>query len=488
MIKRLPFCILIIVSVASFAQNPIEWVSTSPTQVWQTASIHAEPSMIGAVDAEIIINKPLQTIEGFGACFNELGWVSLNLLPKMDLEAIMKELFAPGTGANFSICRMPVGANDFSRKWYSYNETPMDFEMKNFSIQNDMETLVPFIKKAQKYNPGLKIWASPWSPPSWMKYNHHFAARSLMGNSNFSSEEYGMDFTNINNGLKPENEGREGTNMFIQEEKYFKAYALYFSKFIESYKIQQIPISMVMPQNEFNSAQVFPSCTWTAAGLTRFLTYLVPQMQTNNKLVFFGTMERANYKLVDTILSDVRIGKEIKGVGFQWAGKGAIETIHKRYPHVALYQTEQECGNGKNDWKYCLYAWGLLKHYFKNGANAYQYWNISLKQGGISTWGWKQNSLISVDTAKRTFTYNYEYYLIKHLSHFVNPGAKFLPVTGSFDNLLAFKNPDNSIVIVACNEEDKVRKLVIKVANKTIQAPLKPNTFNTFLIRQSINL
>ena len=161
----------------------------------------------------------------------------MSLLSDKDRENIFKELFAPGAGANFTICRMPIGANDFSRDWYSYNETDGDFEMKNFSIANDKETLIPFIKNAQKYNPGLKLWASPWSPPSWMKYNKHYALKSLQkGITNVTSDEWGIYFTGLDNGLKPEQEGKEGTDMFIQDDKYFKAYSLYFAKFIKAYK------------------------------------------------------------------------------------------------------------------------------------------------------------------------------------------------------------------------------------------------------------
>jgi len=86
----------------------------------------------------------------------------------------------------------------------------------------------------------------------------------------------------------------------------------------------------------------------------------------------------------------------VKGVGFQWAGK-AIAGIHRQYPDLPLYQTEQECGDGKNDWRYCRYAWTLMKHYLRNGASAYLYWNVSLKKGGVSRWGWAQNSLVTVD-------------------------------------------------------------------------------------------
>ena len=95
-----------------------------------------------------------------------------------------------------------------------------------------------------------------------------------------------------------------------------------------------------MPQNEFNSAQIFPSCCWTSASLANFIgNYLGPAMQVQGVDIMFGTMERANESLVDTVLTDPASGKYVKGVGFQWAGKGAIAGIHKRYPGLKLYQT-----------------------------------------------------------------------------------------------------------------------------------------------------
>ncbi len=466
----------------SFSQNKAQWISSSKSSQWNVRSPISITTATGRADLVINTDKPLQVIDGFGTCFNELGWTSLSLLPVKDRDSIFRELFAPGVGACFNLCRMPVGANDFSRAWYSYDETPGDFDMKHFSIDNDLQTLVPFIKKAQQYNPALQLWASPWSPPTWMKYNQHYAARSVLGNIDFKSEEFGMDLTGINNGLPADKEGKEGTDMFIQQEKYFKAYARYFTKFIEAYRDQQVNISMVMPQNEFNSAQVFPSCTWTVEGLSKFLAYLGPQMKRLNVSVFFGTMERANEKLVDTILTDPQCKNYIKGIGFQWAGKGAIAGLHQRYPSLRCYQTEQECGNGKNDWQYCLYAWDLMKHYISNGANAYMYWNTSLKQGGISTWGWKQNSLISVDTVGHSFHYNYEYYLLKHVSHFVKPGARFVPATG-YNDVLAFVNPDKTVVVVVRNREDKDIPLRIQVGAKMINPVLKAGSFNSFVLQ-----
>ncbi|WDF79851.1 glycoside hydrolase family 30 beta sandwich domain-containing protein [Mucilaginibacter sp. KACC 22773] len=488
--KTILLLVTIGIGLQSIAQK-VTWVSTTKTDHWAVSNLKTVAGESNAVDVEILPAGTKQTINGFGGCFNELGYTSLQLLSVKDRQAIMKELFAPGVGANFTICRMPVGANDFSLNWYSYDETEGDFELKDFSIAHDMHTLVPFIKDAQKFNPALKLWASPWSPPQWMKKNKHYAAAMIPTKEMIKKYEErgikltGMDFSNAENGLKPDQVGKEGTDMFIQDDQYFKTYAKYFGKFVDAYKQQGVKIGMVMPQNEFNSAQVFPSCTWTAHGLAKFVSYLGPQMEQRGVNVFFGTVERANEKLTDTLLTSPESAKYIKGVGFQWAGKGAIAGIHQRYPNLALYQSEQECGDGQNDWKYCRYTWDLMKHYFNSGANAYMYWNIALKEGGISHWGWRQNSLVSVDTTGRTYKFNYEYYLLKHLSHYVKPGAKLLTASGTFNNLLAFKNPDNSVVIVIQNDGDADKMVNIKLGNKTISPLLKADSFNTFLLAGS---
>ena len=126
----------------------------------------------------------------------------------------------------------------------------------------------------------------------------------------------------------------------------------------------------------------------------------------------------------------------------QWAGKQALTAIHETYPQLAIYGSEQECGDGANDWRYCNYCWNLMKSYLKGGASGYMYWNLALDAGGVSHWGWPQNSLITVDPAQATFRYNPEFYLLKHASHFVLTGAQRLDTDGTFDDLLAFRNRD----------------------------------------------
>ena len=117
----------------------------------------------------------------------------------------------------------------------------------------------------------------------------------------------------------------------------------------DAYKAEGIDHFMVMPQNEPNSDQPFPSCTWTPEGLIAFLKYLGPEMASRGVDVYLGTMERPDPEMWDKIVTDPEVGSYIKGMGFQWAGKDALPELHQRHPELPCYMTEQECGDGRND-------------------------------------------------------------------------------------------------------------------------------------------
>ncbi len=461
---------------ATRKQAGIPWYTTTRDRQWQERSgaLAVSASRRERADVQVALEQPLQAIDGFGACFNELGWVALRALRETDRDAILRELFAPGVGAGFNLCRMPVAANDFARDWYSYDETPGDFELRDFSIANDLETLVPFIRAARAHQPALKLWASPWSPPTWMKKNGHYATRR-----SFPGQPP--------NGLRADQEGVEGQDMFIQEERYFAAYAAYFARFIEAYREQGIPIHMVMPQNEFNSNQVFPSCCWSPEGLARFIPYLGDAMGRLGVDVFLGTMERPDADLLAVPLSRPESRRHIKGIGIQWAGKHALAALRQQYPELPIYGTEQECGDGRNDWRYCRYAWTLMRKYLEGGASGYEYWNTALHEGGMSRWGWAQNSLVTVDPDAKTYAYTYEYFLMKHLSHLVQSGARRLGTRGwtGYENLLAFQNPDRSVAIVAQNDMCEEMPIRIGVGDVVVKATLPADSFNSLLIAQA---
>ncbi len=459
----------------------VEMISSTMDSPWQKVLDMEVPMFdmdltLGVGDSTLVID-PLafqQTIEGFGACFNELGWTSLSLLSQQDRDSIFRELYAPGVGANFTMNRMPLGSNDFSLDYYSYDDVDGDFDLEHFSIAHDEATLLPFIRAAKAQYPALRIWASPWCPPAWMKTNKHYAC---------TSTEVLRGRFNAENGLSIDKQIREGEDGFTQDDKYLEAYARYFGKFIDAYKEQGIDIYMVMPQNEPNSAQWYPACTWTPQGLNNFLKFLGPEMEKRGVDVYLGTMERADASLWDAILSDEMSAKYIKGMGFQWAGKNAMPTLHQKYPNLPMYQSEQECGNGRNDLAGASHSWDLMKYYLNQGTSAYFYWNISLLEGGVSHWGWRQNSLVTVNEADKTFKFTPEYYVMKHVSHYVLPGAKVLKLGGDCKNALAFLNTDGSLVVVLGNQTDNATSLNLQFGEHTYEVQLAAQSLSTLIIR-----
>ena len=122
-------------------------------------------------------------------------------------------------------------------------------------------------------------------------------------------------------------------------------------------------------------------------------------------------------------------------------------------------------------------------HYFRSGASGYMYWNISTDRSGRSTWGWSQNSLVSVDTTAKTFRYNHDYYLLKHVTHFVDVGARSLETTGTCDDAFAFLNPNGTIVLLVRNELPHAQMVQIQLRDRALAIDLPPDSVGTLAIK-----
>ncbi|WP_342416551.1 glycoside hydrolase family 30 protein [Paenibacillus sp. FSL R10-2782] len=444
------------------SNQTIQWFSTSKAQAWQSRSHHLSETQEQA--NLTITGETHQLVEGFGGCFNELSYVALNHLKSDERAQVLHSLFHPEGEHKFTICRLPIGASDYALEWYSHNETDGDVEMKHFSIERDQQYLIPFIREALQLNPDLKLFASPWSPPTWMK----------------SPKAYNY-----------------GTLRW--EKDILKAYALYFVKFVQAYREAGITIHQVHVQNEVIADQKFPSCVWTGEQLREFIRdYLGPAFEEHglDTEIWLGTINAPDPweelmkktstgfdEYAHTVLSDPEAYKYIKGVGYQWAGKNAIQRTVASYPELRYMQTENECGNGENSWDYAKYVYNLYQHYFTNGVNAYIYWNMVLEPKGKSTWGWEQNSMITVDPADRKRTLNPEYYVMKHFSHFVLPGARRIGLHGSWTgNVVAFRNADGQTVVVIANPFYESRVLNLSAGEGTHHFELEPESFNTIVI------
>lgn len=424
------------------------WVSTTPDSAW---SVRQAQEAAGEPGLELTGRRG-QTVEGFGGCFNELGWRALSALDQAKRDSVMADLFGPGDGCRFSMGRVPIGASDFALQWYSHNETDGDLAMEHFSIERDHAYLLPYIKAAMARRTDIWLFASPWSPPTWMKTHKVY---------NYGTVRW--------------------------EPEVLNALALYFAKFVRAYRDEGIEVRQVHVQNEPGADQKFPSCLWTGRRLRDFIRdHLGPLLEGEGMdcEIWLGTLNVEGYdEYVVSALTDEAARRYIAGIGLQWAGKALIQRAHTAWPDLRIMQTESECGDGRNSWGYAHYVFTLLWHYLTNGAVAYCYWNMVLPAGGQSTWGWRQNSMVCVDEASGRVTYNPEFYVMKYFSRFVGIGAVRLDLTGPWaGNALAFRNLDRSLVVVAANALDEPRPLVFTNGETVVAVEAEPLSFNTLVL------
>lgn len=409
------------------------------------------------LDADIVINKnkTYQTIEGWGGCFNEKGWHALRYLTEAEREEIMSLLFADD-GCAFGYCRMPIGASDYAMDYYSLNDTKGDYKMEHFSIERDRKYLLPYIKAALKVNPKIQVWGSPWTPPAWMKENRKYFAGSIK--------------------MTP---------------KVLEAYALYFQKYVEAYRKEGVDIVAVHPQNEPLHLPAFPSCGWNGEQLNIFIRdYLGPRFKKHlpDCEIWLGTVngndktdEFSEY--VQTVLGDNKTSQYVTGAGFQWNGDAAVEQTIKAFPNKKIMQTETKCGWGSNDWKYAFQTYNQMVWYLERNSVYYSQWNMVLDETGMSSWGWKQNAMITVDTYNKTYRVNPQYTAVKHFTKFVKPGATRVETTTKEGvQALAFKNSDGQLVLVCSNQSDKEQQLTVQVGKRFFKINLSSGTIKTALM------
>jgi glucosylceramidase len=418
------------------------WVDrgTSVAQTWNTQPLYMEAYP----------DSQRQTIEGFGGCFNEIEWTVLNTLSSTIRDSVIKSLYDSTAGCKFNMGRMSVGANDYSINYYSHDDSTGDYDMTAFSIARHKQYVIPFIKEAMKLRPDLKMWASPWTPPAWMKTNGNYAGGSIT--------------------WTPQN---------------LQAYALYLEKSVRAYQAEGLNLTAIFVQNEPWSNSVYPTCTWTPAQLRDIVKdYVGPQFRKNNVPVqlWLSTINNSNFSTaVEPSLSDSVCRSFLSGVGYQWEGYDAMDAHYQKYPSVPFWQTETKCGNGTNDWAYAEDQFNDRKNAFDRGAKAFFEWNMVLEKGGKSTWGWVQSSLISVDTVLKRVTYNPQYYVSKHFSFYVKPGARYIKMGGNYSDKVGFINTNGDVVIVVRNSSTTSYVTGIKVDNQMFLPMIPGKSFNTFV-------
>ena len=372
-----------------------------------------------------------QKFMGFGGAFTEASASIYSKLSNNNKKIIINSYFDNKNGNSYSIGRTHINSCDFSLGNYAYCEEE-DENLSSFSIDHDRSILIPFIKDAiKKSNTPLKLLASPWSPPAWMKTNGE-----------------------MNNGGK-------------LKSKYRQVWAKYYCKYIEAYEKDGIPIWGVSVQNEPAAKQVWDSCLYTAEEERDFVkNYLGPALHSNNlehkKIVIWDHNRDEMLYRAETILGDPDANKYVWGTGFHWYEQDNhfddVQKVHNKFPDKQLIFTEgcQEGGPHIGSWKLGeRYAVSIIND-LNRWTVAWLDWNLILDEtGGPNHVGNLCSAPIIIDNNEILFQSSY--YYIGHFSRFINRGDYIIKSKMESNDLLSLSSidSDENIKTIVLNDKEK---------------------------------
>ena len=372
-----------------------------------------------------------QEILGFGGSFTEASSSIYKELDEDKKEEIIESYFGEN-GNKYSMARTHINSCDFSLGNYAHVEDKNDLELKTFSLERNKISLIPMINDAlKKRKNNIRIMASPWSPPAWMK---------TTGEMNFGGK------------LKSE---------------YRDTWANYYCKFIESCEKENIPIWGLSIQNEPEAKQTWDSCIYTAEEERDFIkNHLGPALKKHNlldrKIIIWDHNRDVMVERARTVLSDPGAAKYVWGTGFHWyCGDhfDNVQKVHDEFPDKQLIFTEgcQEGGPHIGSWDLGeRYATSIIND-LNRWTVAWIDWNLILnEQGGPNHVGNYCSAPIIVDTDSQDLLYQSSYYYIGHFSKFILPGDKIINSKNTNDSIdvLSSINDQNTVNTVIQNKND----------------------------------
>ncbi|MDP4240603.1 MAG: glycoside hydrolase family 30 beta sandwich domain-containing protein [Bacteroidota bacterium] len=413
-------------------------------------SFSTKPNM--AVETTITMNPSVtfQEIDGFGAAITGSTCYNLLKMTAANRAKLLKETFDPVSGMGYSYVRISIGCSDFSMDEYTCCDTP---GIENFAIPfYDKRDLLPILKEILAINPNLKILASPWTCPKWMKVN------------------------NLTD-LQPYNSWTSGQ----LNPQYYQDYATYFVKYIQAMKNEGINIESITIQNEplnrGNSVSLYMSWQEEATFVKNALGPKFADAGLTTKIIVFD--HNFNYDNIPDQMSypvkmyaDPEVAKYIDGAAYHAYGgdKSELLNVHNAYPTKNLYFTEMSIGSwnysfdGDLLWSMRELGIGCLNNYSKSVI----VWNFMLddkgapnRPGGCNTC-YGAIDISSSDYA--TLDKKSHYYVISHLSKAISTGATRIGTTGYQTSGLYYTaalNKDGTYGVVLLNENDTSLKVTL---------------------------
>ena len=417
-------------------------------------TIHPYPA-VEALDIDNAVAK--HEFLGLGASLTDASAWVLARMPREKREKLLHELFTPD-GCNLGAIRLNIGASDYSTGIYSYDDTPGDMEMKDFTLARDDEFLVPMAKAIKVIRPDVFVFASPWSPPGWMKTSGLMIGGSL-------------------------------------KDEYMPALANYLVRYVQGYGERGIAIDAVTPQNEtmYDAAGQYPCCTYSAEKEGVFVRdFLAPAFRdagivtkiwVHDHNPDIGGTKGGGVARVRNLLALPGVEESIDGVAWHCYGVPTDSTnlppLKAEYPKLHFYHTENGphiINNDRTEWWWSAKVFGMIQ----DGCEMFTSWNLCLDELGTPTTGAHLcGGFVVVDSETHEVSYSSQYRLFRHIGPFVKHGAHVMEVSGSRDGarLILFRNPDGEyVLVVACDGtlvRDILRKrIVIKYKGKYKSLPL----------------
>ena len=409
--------------------------------------------------------KTFQTFLGIGGALTDASAETFYKMPMAKQKEFMAAYFDKENGIGYSLARTNINSCDFSSDSYTYVEDG-DSALNTFDIAHDRKYKIPFIKQAMEAAGGkLILYASPWSPPAFMKTNNNM----LKGGK-----------------LKPE---------------YYQSWANYYTKFIHEYEKDGIPIWGISIQNEPMATQTWESCIYTGEEERDFLkNNLGPTMEKagygDKKIIGWDHNRDLIYQRASTLLSDPEAAKYLWGIGFHWyeSWSGGTEMfsnvalVQEAFPKTNLIFTE---GCAERFDRNNIFEWRLgekygtsMIHDFNSGTVGWTDWNILLDENGGPNH--VQNfcfAPVHGNTQTGELIYTNAYYYIGHFSKFIKAGAKRIISTPSRSNLLStsFLNPDGKAVTIVMNKSDEPVTYFLWIKGDAVEVKTLPRSIQTLV-------
>ncbi|GAC1420455.1 MAG: glucosylceramidase [Flavisolibacter sp.] len=406
-------------------------------------------------DIMVDSTQAYQTIDGFGYTLTDGSASLISTLPASIQSDLLKELFgSEDNSIGISYLRLSIGASDLSATVYTYDDMPAgktDTALQNFSLRKDLSNVVPILKMILAINPAIKILATPWTPPVWMKNNNNSTGGTLLG-------------------------------------QYYKSYAHYFVKYIQAMKAEGIAIDAITPQNEPLYGGNNPSLVLSATEEANFIkNFLGPAFQmasiTTKIITYDHNADRIDYPIA--VLDDAGARPYIDGSAFHLYGGdiSALSSVHDLYPAKNIYFTEQYTAStadfsGDLKWHVKNVIIGAMRNWSRNSLE----WNLA------SDPLWSLHTPGGCTTCKGAITVasgiqrNVSYYIIAHASKFVLPGSHRIAsnISGSLYNV-AFMRPDGKKVLIVENDGNSPQIFNIYFKGLRVSPSIEAGAVATFV-------